>query len=356
MKKINKFILPVSLIIFLALAFPTSVQAKSFPDQIVFGESYTLESNETLDGNLVVMGGVATLEESSVVTGDVAVLGGVLDANGTILGNLAVISGTATLGDNALVEGNIFAPSGFVNISEQTEIYGTITEDFLDHFNFNNLNIGSPPVKVLQNNSRSFGVNLLVNLLRFLAQTLVLATLSMLMILIMPKPAETIAKAIINQPWPVIGFGLLTILALPIAALILAITLILAPVSLLALVAFAISILLGWLVAGYEIGNRMQVMFKAKWHPAISAGLGTLVLSLLARGANLIPCIGWILPFFVAVVGLGAVIITIWGTKPYPRQIGETQAVIEPEAIEKVIPEKVPAEPRKRAKSKPKQS
>ncbi len=356
MKKINKFLLPVFVIMFVALAFPTAVQAKSLPDQIVFGESYTLDSNETLDGNLIVMGGVATLEESSVVTGDVAVLGGVLDANGTILGNLVVISGTATLGDHALVEGKILAPSGFVNISEQAEVYGTITEDFLDYFNFNNLNVNSSSLKAFQNNSWSFGVSLLVNLLRFLAQTLVLAALSMMMILIMPKPAETITKAIIDQPWPVIGFGLLTILALPIAALILAITLILAPVSLLALVAFALSILLGWLVVGYEIGNRMQVMFKANWHPAVSAGLGTLVLSLLAKGANLIPCIGWILPFFVAVVGLGAVILTIWGTKPYPRQIGETQAAIEPEVIKAVVPKKVAAKPRKPTKAKPKQS
>jgi len=356
MKKINKFLLTVFVIMFVVLAFPTAVQAKSIPDEIVFGESYTLDSNETLDGNLIVMGGVATLEESSVITGGVTVLGGVLDANGTILGNLVVISGTATVGDHALVEGKILAPSGFVNISEQAEVYGTITEDFLDHFNFNNLNIDSPSLKTLQNNSWSFGVNLLVNLMRVVAQTLVLAALSMMMILIMPKPAETITKAIINQPWPVIGFGLLTTLALPIAALILAITLILAPVSLLALVAFALSILLGWLVIGYEIGNRMQVMFKTNWHPAVSAGLGTLVLSLLAKGANLIPCIGWILPFFVAVVGLGAVILTIWGTKPYPRQIGETQAVIEPEVIKVVVPEKVAAKPRKPTKAKPKQS
>lgn len=356
MKIINKFLLPAFLIMFVALAFPTAVQAKSLPNQIVFGESYTLDSNETLDGNLIIMGGVATLEKSSVVTGDVVILGGVLDADGIILGNLVVISGTATLGDHALVEGKILAPSGFVNISEKAEVYGTITEDFLDYFNLNNLNVNSSSLNALQNNSRPFGVSLLVNLLRFFAQILVLATLSMMMILITPKPAETIAKAIIDQPWPVIGFGLLTILTLPIAALMIAFTLILAPVSLLALLAFALSILFGWLVVGYEIGKRMQVMFKTTWHPAISAGLGTLVLSLLTKGANLIPCIGWILPFFVAVVGLGAVILTIWGTKPYPRQIGEPQRIIESEVIEKIVPDKAPAEPRKRTKSKPKQS
>jgi len=69
---------------------------------------------------------------------------------------------------------------------------------------------------------------------------------------------------------------------------------------------------------GYEVGKRISAMFKVEWHSAISAGLGTLLLMAVLSGMEaLIPCVGWIPKALVGFVGLGAVLLTQFGTKPY---------------------------------------
>lgn len=362
MKKIFKINLLVLVVVLLALALPTSVHAMQLSDRIVFGETYMLGSNETLDGNLLLMGGIATLETSSTVSGDVTILGGVLEADGTIEGDLTVLGGTVTLNDHAILEGNLNAQAGYVSQSENAIIEGEFSET-LDRFPLNFLDKASSPLSGLKTNTWSTGLDLVWNIAKFLIQALVLSALAVLMVLLMPKPVDTVIKAMVGKPWSSVGYGFLTAFALPLVALILAVTILLAPISFLALVGFVLSILFGWLIIGFEIGNRLQIMFKAKWHPALSAGLGTLFLTLLARGVSLIPCIGWILPFIVSVIGLGAIIITVWGSKPYPRAGKEQKTAVNLEDVEKsliedeqnkpAIPTK-PATAAKKSRSKPK--
>jgi len=200
-------------------------------------------------------------------------------------------------------------------------------------------------LKGLNSNSWPTGLAFLWNVAKFLIQALVLSALSILMVLLMPKPVDTVIKAIVSKPWSSVGYGFLTAFALPLVALILAVTILLAPISFLALVGFVLSILFGWLIIGFEIGNRLQTMFKAQWHPALSAGLGTLILTLLAKGVSLIPCIGWILPFIVAIIGLGAVIVTIWGSRPYPRAGKEVKIVVDLENSEQTSIEVIQSKP-----------
>ncbi|MCJ7695792.1 MAG: polymer-forming cytoskeletal protein [Anaerolineaceae bacterium] len=363
MKKLIKVNLLVIVVVFIALALPTSAHAMQLSDRIVFGESYILGSNETLEGNLLLMGGIATLETSSIVSGDVTILGGVLEADGTIQGDLTVLGGTVTLKDHAILEGNLNAQAGYVSQSENAIIEGKFSET-LERFPLNFLNKASSPLSGLKTNTWSTGLDLVWNIAKFLIQALVLSALSILMVLLMPKPVDTVINAMVTKPWSSVGYGFLTGFALPLIALILAVTILLAPISFLALVGFVLSILFGWLIVGFEIGNRLQIMFKAKWHPALSAGLGTLLLTLLAKGVSLIPCIGWILPFIVAVIGLGAVIVTIWGSKPYPRAGKEdkievihedvAQAPIEKIDVKKQRSSVKPASPVKESPSKPK--
>ncbi len=63
--------------------WPSPAYAKElFDDKVVFGGTYTLESGQTLDGNLVIFGGAVTTEADSTVNGDVALLGGVAEIGG----------------------------------------------------------------------------------------------------------------------------------------------------------------------------------------------------------------------------------------------------------------------------------
>ena len=49
------------------------------------------------------------------------------------------------------------------------------------------------------------------------------------------------------------------------------------------------------------------------WHPAMQAGLGTLLLSFVAYTFGSIPCVGFVFGLMLAGIGLGAVTLTRFG-------------------------------------------
>jgi hypothetical protein len=64
-----------------------------------------------------------------------------------------------------------------------------------------------------------------------------------------------------------------------------------------------------------EAGDRLGRLFKVQWAPPVSAGIGTLVLSLFSSIFALVPCVGWVLPTVIAIVGLGGVFLTRFGMR-----------------------------------------
>jgi hypothetical protein len=118
---------------------------------------------------------------------------------------------------------------------------------------------------------------------------------------------------------------LLTLIVAPVLIVLLAITLILIPVALLALLALVLLVAYGWIAVGLELGQRMGAsLFHTNWTPPVAAGIGTLVLSLLAAVVGVIPCVGWLLPFLVIIVGLGGVLASKFGAQVYSRPVTMT--------------------------------
>jgi hypothetical protein len=323
MKYILRLILCLSFIAFIGLAFPLSASAAALPgqtqsntysDKVVFGDTFTLKSGEILDGNLTVFGGVVSLENGSAVRGDVVLLGGNLNADGDISGNVNSLGGSLFLGDQVVIHGNLSMLGGSLHRSAGAQILGQLINGGIGPFNF------SVPQLPVQFNLWS-GVQPILNLFRTIINVLVLAALAILVMLLWPRPTDRIAQAIGAQPLITGGLGLLTVVVLPALLVVLLITIILIPVSILGFLAMGIAILFGWIAVGLEVGKRIAVLLKQEWQPAIAAGVGTLVVSLVGSLVGSIPCIGWIVPFLIAIVGLGGVIITRFGSQSYPTVV-----------------------------------
>jgi len=323
MKKIKAFSIVLTLVVILSMAVPISVSAAPVEDdRTVFGSNYTLESGRILDGNLNVIGGVVDIEEDAAVNGDMFVLGGLVSIDGTIQGNLTVVGGTVTLEENAVIEGDLVSPASYINRKQGAEIEGNQVEGW----DFSGIDI--PPMHspwpTLMPGFQI--VPVITRIGRAAATTLVLLGLAALMLLIMPKASETMTKALIAAPWPVLGFGALTAFVMVIGGIILTITVCLIPVVILAGLAVALGVLAGWLALGYELGKRMaSEIFKTEWHPVLSAVLGNLVLYLLAQGLGLIPCLGGFLIFVAMLFALGISVVTLFGAKPFPRMPKEAE-------------------------------
>jgi hypothetical protein len=274
---------------------------------LVVGQSYRLRSDETLNEDLTVVGGSAELEEGSKVNGNVAILGGSLSINGEVTGDVNAMGGVVSVGDTAVIHGNIQTLGATVSRSENATILGSIGS-------------GQPTVR-LPGTARptiQSGMQVIWKFISPIFQSFALAALAVLVSLFALRPMEHIGDAMTGQPFTAGGIGLLSAVVLPVMMVIISITIILLPVGLIGILALGLAFLFGWVSAGLVTGERLAQAFRQNWSGPVSAGVGTLALSLAAALVGSIPCIGWIAPFLVGVVGLGSVILTRFGLQAYP--------------------------------------
>ena len=319
MNKTYRLITLFFVIAIIACASPTTVFAASHQDdRTIFGETYTLESGRTLNGDLNVLGGVVTIEENATVNGNMFVLGGLVTIDGTVSGDFVVIGGTVTLEDDAVIKGNLFSPASYINQDENAIVEGERQENW-------DLPWGNVYLPSFSQWSTTYrpGMRIVPTINRIgkaIALTLVLAGLGALLLLIMPNSTESMVKALVASPWQILGYGALTVVAVLVVVLILTLTICLIPVAFLILLAFGLALLVGWLILGYELGQRILTgMFNTKWSPALTALFGNAILYLIASGLSLIPCVGGVIKFIAVLFGLGTVVVTLFGTKPFPR-------------------------------------
>ena len=308
------------------IAFPTTAQAapdvRKLGDRIVAGGDFTLASGEVLEGNLIIFGGNVTLEEDSQVDGDVAIFGGNLDAAGEIDGDLVSFGGNIDINSNAVIYGSLTQFGGNVENEPGATVKGEIFSG--QNFNFIWDESGHPFSGSFTPTLQNFGLNypFMFSLLWLLFVSLLMAALGIVVMLLFPTPTGRIAHTAVSQVIVSWGLGFLTALVLPFLLILLIITIVLIPITLVGFLGMAIAMFFGWIAIGYEIGNRFNLQMHLHWSPPVSAGIGTFALTLITFGiVKLIPCLGWVLPFMVILpLGLGAVLLTRFGTQVYPLE------------------------------------
>jgi hypothetical protein len=336
-------ILTSAIILVLFLAVPTSVLAQPpgqtggtiSGDQVIFGDSYILKAGQTLNGDLVVLGGNATIETGASVNGDVAVLGGNVDLAGTVNGDVAAIGANVTLSKGGLVTGEVVSMGGNVVGQDVGTIRGGIRTFTPRAFMFDKNAFHFPQTGGVETTSTVGGW--ILSVLGKIMQILAMAVLAVIVVLLLPRPINRVADTIVNQPWVSGGAGFLAFLATPFVLLILTITIILIPVTILAALALAVAVIFGWIAIGFQVGRRLEVIFKSQWADGVSAGVGTLVLGIVVWVLGFVPCVGWLLGFVAACIGLGGVILSGFGTRISTSSGGHPAPVIE------VVPPASPA-------------
>lgn len=269
---------------------------------LVVGDNYRLESGETLNNDLTVIGGNAVLEEDSTVNGDVAVMGGNVNIAGTVEGDISVMGGNVSLEDTAVVEGEVSTVGGSVQRAPGARVDRIRDRDDLDDITI----MRSPGFRV--------GFDPISGPLWGIFQALAAAALAILVNLFAARQMDLTGRTAVSQPIMTGGLGLLTLIVAPAILLILIITIILIPVSLLGLMVLAIATLFGWLSMGLIVGRQIAVWLKQNWTEPVNAAVGTLALALV----GLFPCLGFMANLLIAMMGLGAVLLTRFGTRPYP--------------------------------------
>lgn len=306
---IQKWVVFALLVGFL-FGIPTGVRAAaSADDEVIFGGIFTLSAGQTLNGNLIIFGGTVVLENGSHITGEVVMYGGTTTLDGTVDEDIVLSGGTLLIHEHAQVGGDVYWNGGTLEQDENAEIDGEII---------------SQPAGIIPPN---FETSLAGRLTRRILDTLwsfflffAFSALAVLIVIFFPNPTGRVAQTLVAQPGQSALVGLLTlIVAIPVL-LILAITILLSPLSFLGALALFFAGIYGWISLGLETGNRLARALHQDWAPAVAAGLGTFLLTFVAFSLKFIfswLCIGWIFPTVVGLVGLGAVVLSQFGKRVY---------------------------------------
>jgi cytoskeletal protein CcmA (bactofilin family) len=316
----------------LLMASPAAAQGDQ-PGKVVLGGQFTLESGERLSGDLAVIGGQATIEEGATVDGDAVVLGGMLAISGKIDGDIAVFGGQVTLTSSAVVDGDVVSLGGSVTRSPGAQVSGEVREgEAVEIPGLRNLpivpgvtvpSVIQPPQPDLQTSPGAWLLHMLLRILRMIAWTLAIVAMALVVALLWPKGVERLGRAGLSQPAMVFLTGFISwILGLALVA-ILAITLCLLPVAIALALVLVVAALLSWVVTGWVIGRKLLEWLKVgNSSVVLEAVVGTLLLTVVYFLVSVIWCMNFIIGVLVGSFGLGAIVLTRFGTQPYPSAGG----------------------------------
>ncbi len=328
---------------------------------VIWNEDYTLEEGEQLEGDLIVFNGNVTLEEDSQVEGSVIVWNGSANIEGSIAGDLVVSIGDIHLGPSASVDGQVVCTWNCdVKQDEGAQVGGGVFEANpwealrLDHERGVPIPVPSPISFWASAPGQALGW--ILKLVRTVAAILVVAAVAGLVALIWPQPTAQIGHTVIEAPWQSLGIGFLTVVSATVLIVVLAITICLSPIALLAALALGAAGLFGWIGVGAVVGERMLQALKAReTEPMWAAALGTLVVTAISSGLSIAFCLaplGWLATLIVGCMGLGAVALTRFGTTAYVPTTGSVDplptpapAPPEPAPVEEIEEPEAPEPP-----------
>ncbi len=329
----------VTLLLFLSLAVP--VWADDGSDQVVFfGDSVVIGPGEEVDGTLTVIGGSLDLREGGRVRGDVVALGGETIVDGRIDGNLVVVGGTLDLRSHATIAEDLVTFGASVSRAEGATVLGESIEGFRGKLPPLRVEPWIPRLPVIRERWRSpnlFFGDVFGSLVRWVVRTIAWMALGVVVMLLLPKQTVLVGQTVSEVPLPSAGVGMLTFVVLLVLVPLLVIICIGIPVVLLLAIAFVAAQVLGRVAIGAIIGQRLLAALNAKQpQPLFDVAVGIALIELFTA----VPCLGGLLGWIVSLTGVGAVVLTRFGTTAYeplskpselPAPLSESELEIEPE-------------------------
>lgn len=286
-----------------------TVEIRGEVDEDVWAAGGDVRVDAIVRGDLHAAGGTISIERDAQVQGDAAVAGGNIDVEGSVLGGLRAFGGRVEL--NAAVGGDVEVAAEDIRIGPDARIGGRV---LYRSPNRPAVAEGAIVVGGLEKRERVWrsvspesGVGRIVTgVVRTLWFTGALL-LGAVLVAILPAFTREAAATVRSDPLPSIGLGAALLLAVPILAVLLFITIIGIPLGFAVLLGYGLLLMLGYLTAALSVGD--WVLARARPGEATATGwrILFLLLALVAIAlARLVPWVGDLAVFVLFLAGLGA--------------------------------------------------
>lgn len=257
-------------------------------DVYALAETVRVPSGVTIGGNLYFGGAVLDLD--GTVEGDLVGGGADLMIDGTVRGDVRVDAANLAVGPNAVIEGDLV----YKSVDPSDAIEGAVSGDVTWTANEN-------PIEV--DTGSDAGGWVVWNLFFFFGALVAGIAMLLLFPSVLKRPTE-----ILEQEWPVsLGVGFAVLIGVPVLAIFLAIFLIPAPLSLLAMAIWLPATYIARLVAAYAVG---KVLLERRKDDKVARPLGALAVGMvILHLVYAIPYLGGLLMMIATVFGLGALFL-----------------------------------------------
>ncbi len=158
---------------------------------------------------------------------------------------------------------------------------------------------------------------ILTGFLHSVIAAVALAAIGAILVTFVPNELHRVSDTAQQSPMPSLGVGCLTLLvAVPLFVL-LVVMIVTIPAAILLPLAIGAAWIMGWITLGWVAGERLMLAVNAQGSlrtPVIAAVVGILVLAVVSS----LPLLGWLIGLMLGSLGLGAVILSRFGTRSYP--------------------------------------
>lgn len=260
---------------------------------LVAGGGQTVVSGAGIGGDVLWGGG--TLRIEAPIGGDLKLGGGDVYINSTVVGNVEFRGEKLTLGKSAIIEGNLtYATPGEAVMEDGAVVRGTT--DFKKQ--------ESKKDAAKAGLAAFASLAMLAGFFMRLAGALVLA-------LFFHRYAMRLVESIVEKPLVELGRGFAAFAVIPVASVILLITVIGVPLGILGLVSFVVLLICTSLLAPVILGSITHKLvlkpatYQVTW---LTVLIGVVLYTILGW----IPVLGWIAKFALILVTLGAIVKVKW--------------------------------------------
>ncbi|HEX9376645.1 MAG TPA: hypothetical protein VGB19_10460 [Actinomycetota bacterium] len=295
--------------------------AVAFLFVVILGIAVPAQADARSLGRIVVLNGRTEVAEGETAT-EVVVFRGRTVIDGDVNGSVVVFDGATRISGD--VRDNVLVFRGNVVVTSGAHIGGDLVT---------NTRPDVDPVATIDGERRRVanlqfaGYSFLVRILVWLAFSVSVLVLGLLMVSLLPGAMESAARAS-RTVGATLGWGLLMLIGLPVSAVLVSVTLVGLPLGLALLLGLWLLFTLGYTVGTFAVGRWILKAPRGRMK-AFLAGWG------IARALALIPVVGGLAWTLMAIAGLGATTVAVWRSR---RAVREAEAGAAPAAGPPLLP------------------
>ncbi len=278
-------------------------------DLLVFGGEIEIQENAVVKGMLKVYGGSVTLDGK--VLGDVDVAGGDLKHNGAIEGDMDLRTGRSVIAGT--VKGKSLIATRNLQVKEGAAFHEDVKywreKGKVDLSSY--MKGGEADLDPALKNKVMGDVGWSVLLFGFwFAWVIYILSGALILFLLNYFLTRSFKRAgiALEHLGKSLGYGALYVFGTPIGTLILALTLIGAPIALVTGTIWGLSMLFTHLLSAVVITHWLNVRYNKAWD-RLYLFLVSLLIYIALKGISLIPIIGWLFAIFIVVASFGALLL-----------------------------------------------